>query len=205
MQCMLMVPAFFSERRKNIKNIIKKNIVLRTPIFPLRKCPFCGAAAEVKSEKDASGKRLYFVECVQCKARTKGHRLLSAAVEHWDKQIYDTKQRKGKWLCKKDDDGYYIECSVCHVEYGYLEQEEPPYSKFCPECSARLMQTEQKGERKISIDDYVESAERIKTKKKEKDRNDEVETYRRQELAEVFLRKMIGIEDDEEEETDENG
>ena len=178
---------------------------MNAPMYPSKRCPFCGASGEGKSEKDTSGKRMYFVRCAQCKARTKGYRLLSAAVEHWDNQIFDTKQKRGEWLCKKDDDGYYIECSACHAEYGYKEEEEPPYSPYCCNCGARLVQTEQCSERKISLKDQMDAAEFIKTEKNEKNRNLKVKKYRRQEMAEQFLREMIGVEDDEEDETNENG
>ena len=176
-----------------------KEIIKKGKLYPQKNCPFCSAASEVKTEKDASGKRLYYVECPQCKARTKGYRLFSEAVKHWDSQIYDTRQKKGEWLCKKDDQGAYIECSECGLQVGYAEEEDPHYIKYCSECGAKLIVTQQIGERKIPIYDQIELAERIKVEKNEKARNKKIETYRRQELAEDFLRRMIGVEDDDEE------
>ena len=183
-----------------MKDIFKNGILLKKPLSPLKRCPFCGAAGEVKTEKDESGKRMYYVECVQCHARTAAHRLSVNAIRQWDTQIHDTKQKKGEWLYKKDEEGCYIECSVCGLQYGYEDGEEPFYGNFCYECGARLIQKEQTGERKISIWDQIEAAERGKEKKTEKDREKQIEVFRRQELAEEFLKTMIGIADDEEEE-----
>ena len=185
-----------------MKDHIKNNILQRPPLNPSRYCPFCGAASEAKSEKGDSGKRMYYVECVQCHVRTKTYYLLSSAIKHWDNQRHNKREVCGEWLNKRDDDGCYIECSICGLQYGYEENEEPPYSKYCPECGARLVQCEQTGERKIPLDDITEAAERIKRKKVKKDRAKDVETYRRQEMAEEFLKLMIGVADEEEDEMD---
>ncbi|MBQ9092284.1 MAG: hypothetical protein IJY52_08490 [Anaerotignum sp.] len=175
------------------------DILKKGKISPKKYCPFCGGAPEGKKEKtEEAGTVMHYVECMQCHSRTKSYRYLASAITRWDSQIYDTKWKCGEWLYKEDDEGQYIECSVCGQQYGATADEEVVYAKFCSECGARLIQQKQTGERKISLCDQLEGAERIKHQKKEKDRVEKVEIYRKREIAEGILKRMISVEDDQE-------
>ena len=56
----------------------------------LRKCPFCGGEAEINytfQHFEAS----YWVECTECKARTKKEQWKIWAVEAWNRRCNDAK------------------------------------------------------------------------------------------------------------------
>lgn len=173
-----------------------KDILQKEPLFPQRRCPFCDAAGEKNTEKNGeTGTVMYYIQCVKCGAQTKKYRLLADAVTRWDSQVNNKKQRHGCWEYKTQDGYRYIECSVCGQQYSASQDGEAIYTKYCPECGARLVQREQMGVRKISLDDQAEMAERIRCKKKNDKRRETVEKYRRQELAEDVLRRLI-VDDD---------
>lgn len=173
-----------------------KDILYKEKLFPQRRCPFCDAAGEKKTEKnEETGIVMHYIQCVKCGTQTKKYRLLADAVTHWDSQVNNTKQRQGHWEYKIEDGYRYIECSACGQQYSVPQDGEVLYTKYCPECGARLVQRDQTGVRKISIDDQVEMGERIRYKKKNDKRKETVEKYRQQELAEDVLRRLVANDD----------
>lgn len=178
-----------------------KDLLNKGKLHPRKFCPFCGAAGGKKTKKDTSGTMMHYIECVHCGARTKYHKYLANAIAQWDHQIHDTKQRKGQWHYKEDEGLRYIECSECSQRYAFYEDEDIVYTKYCPECGARLIQKERTDERRLGLHDQIEAAGRIQQEKKEKDREKKIETYRQREMAEAFLKQMIGLDDEDDENT----
>lgn len=114
----------------------------------LKQCPFCGKNAETIAISDvSSGKRIFFVTCVNCGAETsRDYQTADAAREAWNnRKEKDVSYAYWEYDPNGNDWGLgaYL-CSKCHVKNDNLpcNQGIDPYmfagSKFCPHCGSTM-------------------------------------------------------------------